>query len=563
MSRVEFILSREATKDRKPRVNMPRPIKPRSGERMCDGCTAISLHAPNHASTHFILSPLWGLRDGPVSTWGSRPRLFSAAASRLGNGRVGFIRFGLHLLLLSIAAAFLFPFVWMLLTSAKTDEEVAAGKWLPAMPTYRESSPYQVDDASGKPIQASLVLFGLQVRSLDARIFNITPEWQTFAGASKATYLVPAAGGGTEAQYRSLSEPFVVGAQFDFPCDPADLHKLILSLKADDSWHRVDAELTVGGKTWRSTRSTYLAQHRPMSIIFQPPTFEDDTYQPKIWVPLREGSETQTGMSVPPTARIESQASGINHPAMLRIIITPSSTAQAIWGKLTRNYIRIFNSIPFWQYLGNSLLLVVLTVTGTLFSSTFVAYAFARLHWPGRSIALLILLSTLMLPEQVTMIPSFLIWQKLGWYNTLNPIWVPTFFGATFTPLFGSAFFIYLMVQHMKTLPKELEEAARIDGLNHVQTWWYIMLPQVKPAAAAIATLAFLAAWNDFLRPLIYLRDQGRFPLSLGLLTAQIENRGDWTMIMAGNVLMTVPVIVLFFLSQRYFVRGMAATGLK
>ena len=249
--------------------------------------------------------------------------------------------------------------------------------------------------------------------------------------------------------------------------------------------------------------------------------------------------------------------------ATLRITITPSSTTQAIYAKLTRNFIRIFYSIPFWEYLRNSLLLVVLTVTGTLFSSTFVAYAFARLHWPGRSIALLILLSTLMLPEQVTMIPSFLIWQKLGWYNTLNPMWVPTFFGATFTPLFGSAFFIYMMVQHMRTLPRELEEAARIDGLNHVQTWYYIMLPQVKPAAAAVATLSFLAAWNDFLRPLIYLRDQGRFPLSLGLLAAQIENRADWTLIMAGNVLMTLPVLIIFFLSQRYFVQGMTTSGMK
>jgi multiple sugar transport system permease protein len=460
-------------------------------------------------------------------------------------------RIFVHLLLLAIAAAFLFPFAWMILTSAKTDEEVAAGRWLPAMPAHRWESPYDTLDAAGKPVHATLDLLDLQLRSLDARIFDLKPQWKHVSGG-KGNELRPTPDGAIRWHYRFPAyEEVAIEATFDAPIDPSNLHKLILSLKSDDSWHRVDAELTVGGTTWRSTRSTYLAQHRPLSVILQPPTFEDETYQPKIWVPLRE---TQTEISVPPDRE---------RRAALKIILTPSSTPRALWGKLTRNYVRIFNSIPFWEYLFNSVLLVILTVTGTLFSATFVAYAFARLNWPGRSVALLMLLATLMLPEQVTMIPSFLIWQKLGWYNTLNPIWVPTFLGATFTPLFGSAFFIYLMVQHMKTLPKELEEAARIDGLNHVQTWWYVMLPQVKPAAAAVATLAFLAAWNDFLRPLIYLRDQGRFPLSLGLLTAQIENRGDWTMIMAGNVLMTLPVIVLFFVCQRYFVQGMTMSGMK
>jgi len=537
-------------------VNDHNRIKPGSGGRAV--CETFG-NGPNIGAAK-TLPPFQGLIIPMSPTWGLRPRLTSGAASRLRLTNAGFIRFGLHLLLLSIAAAFLFPFVWMLLTSAKTDEEVAAGRWLPALPTHQWESPYETVDAAGKPIAAGVSLLDLQVRLLDASIISLKPDWRHSA-AGKGNELRPQPDGTVRWHYRFPAPGDVaIETPLDLPADfnLQNLHKLILSIKSDDSWHRVDAELTVGGKTWRSARSTYLAQHRPMSIIFQPPTFEDETYQPKIWVPLKQragGSGQSAGYN--------NLASGRTDQAALRIIITPSSTPRAIWGKLTRNYIRIFNSIPFWEYLGNSLLLVVLTVTGTLFSSTFVAYAFARLHWPGRSVALLILLSTLMLPEQVTMIPSFLIWQKLGWYNTLNPMWVPTFFGATFTPLFGSAFFIFLMVQHMKTLPKELEEAARIDGLNHVQTWWYIMLPQVKPAAAAIATLSFLAAWNDFLRPLIYLRDQGRFPLSLGLLTAQIENRGDWTMIMAGNVLMTVPVIVLFFLCQRYFVRGMSATGMK
>src|SRR5205085_1263861 len=123
--------------------------------------------------------------------------------------------------------------------------------------------------------------------------------------------------------------------------------------------------------------------------------------------------------------------------AILRIILTPSSTAQAIFGKLTRNYVRAFYAAPFWRYVLNSLILVVLATLGAVFSSAFVAYGFARLNWPGRSIALLLLISTMMLPEQVTMIPSFMIWRKIGWYNTLNPIWVPAWFGV--------AFFLFLM----------------------------------------------------------------------------------------------------------------------
>ena len=220
-----------------------------------------------------------------------------------------------------------------------------------------------------------------------------------------------------------------------------------------------------------------------------------------------------------------------------------------------RNFQRAFDFGPFWLYVRNSLLLVALTTIGTLFSSAFVAYAFARLHWPGRSFAMLLLLSTMMLPAQVTMIPSFVIWKSLGWYNTLNPMWVPAFFGG--------AFFIFLMTQQMKTLPRELEESSRIDGLNAVQTWYYIILPQVKPTAAAIAIMTFMWSWNEFMGPLIYLRDQSKFPLSLGLFVMRLENFGDWTMIMAANTLMTLPVIIIFFLCQRYFIQGISMSGMK
>jgi multiple sugar transport system permease protein len=162
----------------------------------------------------------------------------------------------------------------------------------------------------------------------------------------------------------------------------------------------------------------------------------------------------------------------------------------------------------------------------------------------------------MMIPNQVTMIPSFVIWRSLGWFNTLNPLWVPAWF--------GSAFFIFLMTQNMKTIPKELEEAARIDGLNAVQTWWYIILPLVKPTLAAIAIMVFMGAWNDFMGPLVMLRDQSRFPLSLGLFGLNVDAQtADFSLIMAGNMLMTIPVIVIFFLFQRYFIEGVTVSGMK
>jgi ABC-type glycerol-3-phosphate transport system permease component len=177
------------------------------------------------------------------------------------------------------------------------------------------------------------------------------------------------------------------------------------------------------------------------------------------------------------------------------------------------------------------------------------------LRWPGRGVALILMLSTMMLPAQVTMIPTFIVWRQLGWYNTLNPLWVPAFF--------GNAFFIFLMTQHMRTIPRELEEAARIDGLNAIQTWWYVIVPLVKPAAAAIAIMTVMAAWNEFMGPLIYLRDQARFPLSLGLFAIRLDAANDWTMIMAGNVIMTLPMIVMFIVFQRYFIQGMTMGSVK
>jgi len=542
----------------------------------------------------------------------------------------------IHVLLLTAIAVCLYPFIWMFMTSIKTDEELSEASMAPAIPSFQEESPYvrpegsierpedtpaetfaaalpalldltktavranvpasappsidrekwvssaaslllgrtlarmpkqawAADGATGAVVTACTALLtpeaigsaiseqlarlevsALTLRTLDAHTMNlatgseITDRFRVESGT--ASLVRTDSGARLDYTFRSSSDaPIVLVDDFVLPAsvDPTALHKLTLSLRADDSWHRVTATLDVGNTHWESTKPTYIAQNRAMSISFQPPSFDDTTIRARTWIPLRaEG------------------ASDRDRNARLRIIITPSSTLQATVGKVLRNYLRAFNAVPFFQYVGNSLVLVVLTIAGALFSSAFVAYAFARLHWPGRGVALILLLSTMMIPSQVTMIPSFLVWRGLGWYNTLNPLWVPAWL--------GSAFFIFLMVQHMKTIPKELEEAARIDGLNVVQTWWYIIVPQLKPTLAAIAIMSFLGAWNDFLGPLIYLRDQSKFPLSLGLFGMRIMDVSpDWSMIMAGNMLMTLPSILVFFAFQRYFIEGMTVSGMK
>ncbi len=334
--------------------------------------------------------------------------------------------------------------------------------------------------------------------------------------------------------------PVVLRADFRTPIPAEGFQSLVLSYTPDDSWHRLEGEVTVGEDRWVSVTPTYLAGYRPTAAVFQRASYADTTGQPRTWVSMQH---------VPVLAGLASDRGS------LRLTLRPSSTAAAIWGKIGRNYRRASRAIPVWTYIGNSLILVALNVAGSTFSAAFVAYAFARLRWPGRSAAFALLLGTMMLPAQVTMIPSFMIWRALGWYNTLNPLWV-----SAWT---GSAFFIFLMVQFMKTIPRELEEAARIDGLNALQTWWYVIVPLVRPTLAAIAIMVFMASWNDFLGPLVMLRDPSKFPLSLGLFGLNLDHAGDWTLIMAGNLVMTLPVVAVFFLFQRYFIEGVTVSGMK
>lgn len=220
------------------------------------------------------------------------------------------------------------------------------------------------------------------------------------------------------------------------------------------------------------------------------------------------------------------------------------------------NYALVFKRMPFFHYFMNSTFVTVVMIIGVVGSSSLVAYAFSILEWPGRDKVFVLVLATMMLPAQVTMIPIFVIFKNLGWLNTFKPLTVPAFFG-------GGAFNIFLLRQFFMAIPKSLFDSARIDGCSEFKIYWKIVLPLAKPALATVAILTFLFSWNDFLGPLIYLSDEIKGTLALGLAIFTGQHQTEWGLLMAASVLMMAPVIILFFFFQKYFIQAFMHAGLK
>jgi multiple sugar transport system permease protein len=220
-----------------------------------------------------------------------------------------------------------------------------------------------------------------------------------------------------------------------------------------------------------------------------------------------------------------------------------------------KNYPDALASFPFLLYLGNTLFICALVTLGTLISSLLPAYGFSRLRWKGRDTLFVVLLATIMLPAQVTMLPVFLIFRALGWTGTFLPLIVPAFF--------GSAFSVFLLRQFLLTIPQELSDAARIDGCSELTTLVRVIAPLAKPAMATVALFAFTNAWMDFITPLIYLHDESRYTLSIGLQSFLGRHNSEWSLLMAAATVITLPMVVLFFFAQRTFIRGIALTGIK
>ena len=218
------------------------------------------------------------------------------------------------------------------------------------------------------------------------------------------------------------------------------------------------------------------------------------------------------------------------------------------------NYTYVFKVVNFGLYTYNSMKLGVLWTVGVVLSSSWAAYGFARVRFWGRNALFIITLAALMIPGQVTMIPTFILMNKLGWVNTHLPLWVPAFF--------GSAFGIFLMRQYFLTIPQELLDAAKIDGCSHFGIYGRIIMPLAQPALASLALLAFMGSWNNLLGPVIYLYDERLFTLPIGLTRFQGMYVTYWAYTMAGGTLTVLPILILFLLTQKYFVQGVVLTGL-
>lgn len=219
------------------------------------------------------------------------------------------------------------------------------------------------------------------------------------------------------------------------------------------------------------------------------------------------------------------------------------------------NYPEAITAMPFWRYLANTLIVTFVGMFGMLFSSSLVAYGFSRFRARWLNVLFLVLLSTIMLPSQVRLIPLYIFFQNLGWVNTLLPLIVPQFF--------ANAYDVFLLRQFFMTIPLELDDAAKIDGANPLQILLYIILPQARPALVAVGIFHFLYAWNDFYEPLIFLHTRENWTLAVGLQTFDAIYTINTHLIMAISVLMIIPPILLFFFSQKIFTQGVVFSGIK
>lgn len=217
------------------------------------------------------------------------------------------------------------------------------------------------------------------------------------------------------------------------------------------------------------------------------------------------------------------------------------------------NYAEAWTSAPFTRYALNSLFYAVSVTFGTVLSCSLAAYGFAKLRFPGRDFLFVVLLSTMMIPGLVTLVPQYVLFSKLGWINTYLPLIVPSFFAG--------AFFTFLLRQYFLGIPNELLEAARVDGANELWIWGRVVLPLATPALATVAIFTFDGAWNDYVGPLLYLNDERLYPLQVGLATFRSANDTQWQLLMAASVLVLLPVVLIFFVFQKYFIEGASLSG--
>jgi multiple sugar transport system permease protein len=219
------------------------------------------------------------------------------------------------------------------------------------------------------------------------------------------------------------------------------------------------------------------------------------------------------------------------------------------------NYPEAARRAPLWLWLRNTVTITILATVGNVLVSSMVGFGFARIRFPGRGPLFILLLATMMLPAQVTLIPRFLLFKNLGWTDSFLPLILPSWFG-------GGAYFVFLVRQYYLTLPLDLDEAAKIDGASNWRVWWNIIVPLSYPVLVAIGIFAFVAHWNEFLEALIFLNSESLKTLSLGLRAFLAPSDASWHITMAASMWLVVPMMVVFFVGQRYFIKGVAMTGI-
>lgn len=219
------------------------------------------------------------------------------------------------------------------------------------------------------------------------------------------------------------------------------------------------------------------------------------------------------------------------------------------------NFVNMFSSIPFFMYLKNTMIIVICNIVGSLLSCSLVAYGFSRLRWPGRDKVFILVLVTMILPYQVTLVPLFLMFTKMKWIGTFLPL--------TVTCFFGNPFFIFLLRQFFTGIPQDISEAARIDGAGEFTIFSKLVIPMAKPALTTVAIFAFIRSWNDFLGPLVFLGKDELYTLSLAASMLKSNLDPNWSMLLALGAVMILPVLILFFVMQKYFIQGIAMSGIK
>jgi ABC-type glycerol-3-phosphate transport system permease component len=427
-------------------------------------------------------------------------------------------------------------------------------EWLRSPDELKELVNKQVDAEMLKSllfqVRRNLVIGQLRARSYDVQEDllvgpdQVDKAWALSGDGGAKAKFSPLPGRGAELAYDlSQGGKVTLTGTFKTSFDLSRLYRVQFGLKCDDSWHDLRVFVEKDGERFEALRTHPLADANWTLFTWQEPGPDDQSNKIRTWNLLRPAAD---------------QAGAEARPRMLKLtlVLERASRLQAWSSKLKRNYLLVFDNMPFWRYVATSFFLVALNLVGTIFSCSLVAYAFARLNWPGRELSFGVMMATMMIPAQVTMIPFFLIIRYLDWYNTLYPLWVCSFF--------ANAFNVFLMHQFFKGIPRDLEDAAKIDGCGPLRSYWYIMLPLVKPSLATVAVFTFMGVWNDFMGPLIYLSDQRLYPLSLGLFALNVQaTGGSMAMMMAGSFLMILPVVLVFFFAQRYFIQGITMTGMK